>query len=130
MEQANSEPVGVKELQIELMKARGAWYDVANPPDDQVQIPIQGINETLTGEYGLRTLPFGTVLCVRGECREWPQLYMRIRGNTDRQWVDVYGRTRTHLEVFTDIVSESAWGSTITTLAYGALTIEELQAKP
>lgn len=129
MEQDSPQIVGTDETFRRMAEACEALYAAANPPGEQLQIPIQGINETLTGERGLRSLPYGTVLRVSSLYRDRPNLYLRIRGMGSRQWVDGYGHTLSTLDVFTNLVNEVRFDSTITALAYGTHAIEELQAE-
>lgn len=130
MEQDSPQPVGADEMFARMAEACEALYDVANPPGEQLQIPIQGIGETLIGERGLRNLPYGTMLRASSPYRARPHLYLRIKDIGSRQWVDGYGHTLSSLDVFTNLVNEARFGGTITALTYGTHTIEELQAKP
>ena len=130
MEQDNPQPVGADEVFTRMAEAREALHSAANPPGEQLQIPIQGIDETLTGERGLRSLPYGTVLRVSSLYRDRPNLYLRIRGIGSRQWVDGYGHTLSTLDVFTNLVNEVRFDGTITALAYGTYATDELRAKP
>lgn len=130
MEQDNPQPVGAGETFARMAEACEALYDAANPPGEQLQIPIQGIGETLIGERGLMTLPHGTMLRARSPYRARPNLYLRIRGIGSRQWVDGYGHVLSTLDVFTNLVNEVRFRGTITALTYGMHPIEELQAKP
>ena len=130
MEQDSPQPVGADEMFARMAEACEALYDAANPPGEQLQIPIQGIGETLIGERGLRTLPHGTMLRVSSPYLVGPNLYLRIKGIGSRQWVNGYGHTLSTLDVFTNLVNEVRFDGTITALTYGTRTIEELQAKP
>lgn len=130
MEQDSPQPVGADEMFARMDEACKALYDAANPPGEQLQIPIQGLGETLIGERGLRTLPHGTMLRASSPYLVGPNLYVRIKGIGSRQWVNGYGHTLSSLDVFTNLVNEVRFGGTITALTYGAHTIEELQAKP
>lgn len=130
MEQDSPQSVGADETFARMAEAREALHSAANPPGEQLQIPIQGIGETLIGERGLRTLPHGTLLRASSPYRARPSLYLRIRGTGSRQWVDGYGNTLSSLDVFTNLVNEVRFDGTITALTYGMHPIEELQAKP
>lgn len=130
MEQDSPQPVGADEAFTRMAEALEALYSAANPPDDQLQIPIQGIGETLIGERGLRSLPHGTMLRVSSPYLVRPNLYVRIKGIGSRQWVNGYGHTLSALDVFTNLVNEVRFSGTITALTYGTHTIEELRAKP
>lgn len=130
MEQDSPQPVGADETFRRMGEACKALYDAANPPGEQLQIHIQGLGETLIGERGLRNLPYGTMLRASSPYLVGPNLYVRIKGIGSRQWVNGYGHTLSSLDVFTNLVNEVRFDGTITTLTYGAHTIEELQAKP
>lgn len=129
MEQDSPQPVGAGEMFARMAEACEALYDAANPPGEQLQIPIRGIGETLIGERGLRSLPRGTMLRVDSPCLVRPNLYVRIKGIGSRQWVNGYGHTLSALDVFTNLVDEARFGGTVTALTYGTRTIEELQAE-
>lgn len=129
MEQTNPQAVGANETFTRMAEASEALYDAANPPGEKLQIPIRGIEETLIGERGLRTLPYGTTLRASSPYRDRPNLYLRIRGIGSRQWTDGYGHTLSTLDVFANLVNEARFGGTITVLTYGTQTIEELQAE-
>lgn len=130
MEQDSPQIVGTHETFRRMAEACEALYDAANPPDGQLQIPIQGINESLIGERGLRSLPYGTLLHTSSPYRARPHLYLRIRGTGSRQWVDGYGHVLSTLDVFTNLVNEVRFSGTVTALTYGTYTAEELRAKP
>ena len=129
MEQDSPQSVGADETFVRMAEACEALYSAANPPGEQLQIPIQGIDETLIGERGLRALPHGTMLRVSSPYLVGPNLYLRIRGIGSRQWVDGYGHTLSTLDVFTNLVNEVRFDGTITALTYGMRPVEELQAK-
>ena len=130
MEQDSPQPVGADETFRRMGEACKALYDAANPPGEQLQIPIQGIGETLIGERGLRSLPYGTMLRASSPHLVGPNLYVRIKGIGSRQWVNGCGHALSTLDVFANLVNEVRFGGTITALTYGAHTIEELRAKP
>lgn len=130
MEQDRPQPVGAGEVLARMAEARGALHSAANPPDDRLQIPIQGIEKPLTKECALAHYPYGTMLHTSSPYRARPHLYLRIRDIGDRQWVDGYGHVLSTLDVFTNLVNEVRFGGTVAALTYGTHTIEELRAKP